>query len=156
MPVSIEIRLRLKSLLKSEFDMKDLGSASRILGMNISRDRADRSLFISQKSFLQKIVSKFSMHLCKLVCTPLASHFQLSEKSCPETDREKNDMANVSYRMAIGSVMYSMISTRPDIAYSISLLSRFMSNPGRDHWAALKWLLRYINGTIDRGLLYHN
>ncbi|KAI5674225.1 hypothetical protein M9H77_14589 [Catharanthus roseus] len=58
--------------------------------------------------------------------------------------------------MAIGSVMYSMISTRPDIAFSISLLSRFMSNPGRDHWAALKWLLRYLNGTLDWGLHYHN
>ncbi|KAI5682579.1 hypothetical protein M9H77_03807 [Catharanthus roseus] len=58
--------------------------------------------------------------------------------------------------MAIGSVMYSMISTRPDIAFSISLLSRLMSNPRRDHWTALKWLLRYLNETLDRGLHYHN
>ncbi|KAI5672602.1 hypothetical protein M9H77_12966 [Catharanthus roseus] len=65
-------------------------------------------------------------------------------------------LLSVDLLMAIGSIMYSMIFTRPDIAYSISLLSRFMSNPGRDHWAALKWLLRYINGTIYRGLYYHN
>ncbi|KAI5648006.1 hypothetical protein M9H77_34011 [Catharanthus roseus] len=58
--------------------------------------------------------------------------------------------------MAIGSVMYSMISTRPDIAFSISLLSRFMSNSRRDHWAALKWLLRDLNGILYQGLHYHN
>lgn len=127
----------LKSLLKSEFDMKDLGYASRILGMNIDIDSADCSLFIFQKSFLQKIVSKFSMHLWNPVCTPFASHFQLSEKSCPKTENEKKDMANIPYKMAIRSAMYSMISTRPDITYSISLLSRFMSNPGGDHWVAL-------------------
>ncbi|GAB2287252.1 hypothetical protein Dimus_039813 [Dionaea muscipula] len=50
--------------------------------------------------------------------------------------------------------MYAMISTRPDLSYSISLLSRFMSNPGNDHWIALKWLLRYLNNTTSVGLLY--
>lgn len=96
------------------------------------------------------------MYLCKPVITPLASHFKLSDKTCPKTENEKRDMANIPYRMAIASVMYSMISTRPDIAFSISLLSRFMSNPGRDHWAALKWLLHYLNGTLGRGLHYYN
>lgn len=100
--------------------MKDLGSASRILNMNIDRDRVDHSLFISHKSFLKKIISKFSMHLCKPVSTSLASHFQVSSKTCPKTENEKKDTANIPYRMTIGSIMYSMISTCPDIAYSIS------------------------------------
>ena len=63
-------------------------------------------------------------------------------------------MDNISYSNAIGTVMYSMISTRPDLAYSISLLSRFMSNPGKPHWLALKHLLRYINGSLNTGLCY--
>ncbi|XP_031264308.1 secreted RxLR effector protein 161-like [Pistacia vera] len=63
-------------------------------------------------------------------------------------------MENVPYYNAIGSVMYSMISTRPDLAYAISLLSRFMSNPGNEHWNALKWLIRYINGTVQIGLIF--
>ena len=50
--------------------------------------------------------------------------------------------------------MYSMVYTRPDIAYVVSLLSRYMSNPGRDHWEALKWILRYLKGTTDFGLIY--
>ncbi|XP_031273199.1 secreted RxLR effector protein 161-like [Pistacia vera] len=63
-------------------------------------------------------------------------------------------MENVPYSNAIGSVMYSMISTRPDSAFAISLLSRFMSNPGNEHWNALKWLMRYINGTVQIGLIF--
>ncbi|XP_031287405.1 secreted RxLR effector protein 161-like [Pistacia vera] len=63
-------------------------------------------------------------------------------------------MENVPYSNAIGSVMYSMISTRPDLAYAISLLSRFMSNPGNEYWNVLKWLMRYINGTVQVGLIF--
>ncbi|GAB2268189.1 hypothetical protein Dimus_038699 [Dionaea muscipula] len=63
-------------------------------------------------------------------------------------------MEQVPYLNAIGSIMYSMVSTRPDLSYSISLLSRFMSNPGTEHWTALKWLLRYLNSTVSVGLLY--
>ncbi|XP_031283142.1 secreted RxLR effector protein 161-like [Pistacia vera] len=63
-------------------------------------------------------------------------------------------MENVPYSNAIGYVMYVMISTRPDLAYAITLLSRFMSNPGNEHWNALKWLLRYINCTVQIGLVF--
>ncbi|XP_052172245.1 secreted RxLR effector protein 161-like [Diospyros lotus] len=63
-------------------------------------------------------------------------------------------MENIPYANAIGTVMYSMISTRPDLAYSISLLSRYVSNSGKSHWDALKYMLRYINGSIDIGLCY--
>ncbi|KAK4406231.1 Retrovirus-related Pol polyprotein from transposon TNT 1-94 [Sesamum angolense] len=58
-------------------------------------------------------------------------------------------MKNIPYSNAIGSVMYLMVSTRPDIAYAVSCLSRYMSNVGLPHWEALKWLLRYLNGSID-------
>ncbi|XP_031248337.1 secreted RxLR effector protein 161-like [Pistacia vera] len=63
-------------------------------------------------------------------------------------------MENIPYSSAIGSVMYSMISTRHDLSFAISLLSRFMSNPGIEHWVALKWTLRYINTTMHVGLEY--
>ncbi|XP_031279307.1 secreted RxLR effector protein 161-like [Pistacia vera] len=58
------------------------------------------------------------------------------------------------YANVIRSIMYAMISTRPDLSFSMSLLSRFMSNPGSEHWSALKWVLRYINGTSHIGLEY--
>ncbi|KAL0286664.1 UNVERIFIED_CONTAM: Retrovirus-related Pol polyprotein from transposon TNT 1-94 [Sesamum radiatum] len=63
-------------------------------------------------------------------------------------------MKNIPYSNAIGSVMYLMVSTRPDIAYAVSCLSRYMSNAGLPHWEALKWLLRYLNGSIDTGNIF--
>ncbi|XP_062081168.1 secreted RxLR effector protein 161-like [Humulus lupulus] len=63
-------------------------------------------------------------------------------------------MAKVPYAMALGCLMYIMVSTRPDIAHDLSILSRFMSNPGLEHWNALKWLLRYLKGTTEIGLRY--
>ncbi|XP_062118964.1 secreted RxLR effector protein 161-like [Humulus lupulus] len=63
-------------------------------------------------------------------------------------------MEKVPYAMALGCLMYIMVSTRPDIAHALSILSRFMSNPGLEHWNALKWLLRYLKGTTEIGLRY--
>ena len=63
-------------------------------------------------------------------------------------------MAKIPYANAVGSLMYAMVCTRPDIAYSMSLVSRFMSNPGKVHWQALKWILRYIKGSLGKGLVY--
>lgn len=65
-------------------------------------------------------------------------------------------MQEVPYANVIGSIMYAMICTRPDVAYSISILSRFISNPGKPFWHQLKWLMRYLNGTLDVGLCYNH
>ena len=64
------------------------------------------------------------------------------------------DMSNVPYVNGIGSIMYAMVCTRPDIAYGVSLLSRYMSNPRRDHWEALKWILRHLKGNANFGPIY--
>ena len=61
-------------------------------------------------------------------------------------------MESVPYSEAIDCLMYSMVSTRPDLAYPISVLSRYMANPSEPHWEGLKWLLRYIKGTLNYGL----
>ncbi|XP_073046052.1 secreted RxLR effector protein 161-like [Primulina eburnea] len=63
-------------------------------------------------------------------------------------------MKRVPYASAVGSLMYLMICTRPDLAYSVSMVSRFMAHPGKEHWMALKWILRYIKGTMYKGLRY--
>ena len=144
----------LKVFLNSEFDMKDLGNARKILGMMIDRDRIRNKLKVHQFPYLQKSVAKFEMTNCKSVSVPLAGHFILSKLQCPKTDSEFVQMENIPYANAIGTIMYSMISTRPDLSYSISLLSRYMSNPGKAHWDALKYLLRYINSTLHTGLCY--
>ena len=143
-----------KGLLKSEFDMKELGEARRILGISISRNRSGSIMKLDQTSYMQKVLSKFSMDNAKPASIPLGGHYKLSAEQCPTSEQEKEDMARVPYSNAVGSVMYNMICTRPDLAHSISSLSRYMANPGREHWEALKWLLRYIKATVNEGLVY--
>ncbi|KAK4386470.1 Retrovirus-related Pol polyprotein from transposon TNT 1-94 [Sesamum angolense] len=67
---------------------------------------------------------------------------------------ETEQMKNIPYSNVVGSVMYLMVSTRPDIAYAVSCLSRYMSNAGLPHWEALKWLLRYLNGYVNAGIKF--
>ncbi len=63
-------------------------------------------------------------------------------------------MAQIPYASAVGSLMYAMTCTRPDIAHAVGVVSRYMANPGKKHWEALKWVLRYLKGTVDHCLCY--
>ncbi|KAL2251745.1 UNVERIFIED_CONTAM: Retrovirus-related Pol polyprotein from transposon TNT 1-94 [Sesamum indicum] len=144
----------LQKQLCNVFEMKDLGNTRQILGMNISRDREKSSILLNQKSYISSVLKKFSMENAKPVSIPLAAHFQLSKDQSPKTDSEKAKMDKIPYSNVIGSIMYLMVCTRPDIAYAISCLSRYMSNPGTPHWEALKYLLRYLRGTIDIGITF--
>ena len=143
-----------KGKLNSEFEMKDLGLAKRILGMDIIRNRKEGELFLSQGSYLKKVVERFRMHESKPVSTPLGSFTKLSSTQAPETEEERIRMESVPYASGVGSVMYGMVCSRPDLAHAISLVSRFMANPGQAHWNALKWLFRYLNGSLGNGLRF--
>ncbi|CAA7059577.1 unnamed protein product [Microthlaspi erraticum] len=76
--------------------------------------------------------------------TPLATHFKLKSLTKAEKLEEAVHMENTPYASAVGSLMYAMIGSRPDLAYAVGVISRFMSNPGRGHWTAVKWVLRYL------------
>ncbi|KAH9689155.1 Integrase catalytic domain-containing protein [Citrus sinensis] len=146
---------RLKKQLASKFEMKDLGDAQRILGMEIRRDKKNGSVWLTQKSYLKKVLERFSMDdKTKPVCTPLAPHFKLSSSSCPISQEERDYMARVPYASAVGSLMYAMVCTRPDISQAVSMVSRYMHNPGKNQWLVVKWILRYLYETIDVGLLF--
>ena len=146
---------RLKTQLNLEFEMKDLGEAKKILGMEICRDRAHGRVSLSQKQYLKKVLQQFGMNeQTKPVSTPLASHFKLSAQLSPSTNTEQEYMLQVPYANAVGSLMYAMVCTRPDISQAVSIVSRYMHNPGKGHWQAVKWILRYILKTVDVGLLF--
>ena len=78
------------------------------------------------------------MKHAKLVNTPLGSHFKLRKRSCSSSKKEKKDIASTIYSLAVGSLMYAMVCTRPDIAHAVGVVSRFMVNPGKDHWEVVK------------------
>ncbi|CAL8994262.1 unnamed protein product, partial [Prunus brigantina] len=146
---------RLKTQLSNEFEMKDLGEARKILGMEIERDRAKGKISLCQKQYLKKVLQRFGMNEnSKPVSTPLAPHFKLSASMSPKTGEESHYMAQIPYASVVGSLMYAMVCTRPDISQVVSIVSRYMHNPGKGHWQAVKWILRYILGTVDVGLLF--
>ena len=127
--------------------MKDLGSAKQILGMKISRDRKNNKLWLSQESYIEKVLERFNMSKAKTVCSPLAGHLKLSLKQCPTSEKDMKEMSKVPYASAVGSLMYAMVCTRPDIAHVVGVVSRFLTNLGKEHWEAVKWIQRYMRGT---------
>ncbi|GKB29090.1 retrovirus-related pol polyprotein from transposon TNT 1-94 [Tanacetum coccineum] len=135
---------KLKRQLSQEFEMKDLGSAKQILGMSIIRDKTKGTLRLSQEKYIGKVLEKFNMKDAEARCQPLGDHFKLSKKQAPKTEASRRRMAKVPYASAVGSVMYAMVCTRPDIAHAVGVVSRFMSNLGGEHWEAVKWPLRHL------------
>jgi len=142
----------LKRKLANSFAMKDLDAAQQILGMRITRYRKNQKLTLSQNEYIEKVLKQFNMQNAKPVSIPLASHFKLSKEVCPKTQKEMAYMFKVPYASAVGSLMYAMVYMRPDIAHAVRVLSRDMNNPGKEHWMAVKWILRYLRGTTNQAL----
>jgi ATP-binding cassette subfamily B (MDR/TAP) protein 1 len=137
----------LKAQLSSKFEMKDLGTAKKILGMKIIRDRKFGLLFLSQHDYINKVLHRFNMPDAKKVTTPIAPHFKLSSTQCPFTDEDIDYMSRVPYSSVIGSLMYVMVCSHPDLVYVMSLVSRYMANHGKEHWKVVQWIFRYLRGT---------
>ena len=123
----------LKKQLSKQFAMKDLGAAKQILGMRIIRDKANGTLKLSQSKHVKRVLSRFNMNEAKLVSTPLGSHFKLSKEQSPKTEEERDHMSKMPYTSAIGSLMYAIVCTRPDIAHVVGVVSSFMSRLGKQH-----------------------
>ena len=105
----------LKRRLSVESKMKDLDAAKKILGMEILYDRIAGVLCLYQKKYIENIRARFNMQSAKSVSTPLAKHLKLLNKLSLQTKDEEEHMSRVLYYSAMGSIMYAMICTRPDI-----------------------------------------
>jgi len=91
---------------------------------------------------------------CAPATIPLPPGLFLSVKDCPTTTEEITEMKNIPFREVLGSIMWLQIATRPDLSFSVNILSRFTHNPGKSHWHALKHVLAYIKGTKHYGIIY--
>ena len=118
----------LKRKLAKSFAMKDLGAAKQILGMRITRDKKNHKLTLSQGEYIEKMLGRFRMKHEKPASTPLASHFKLSKEMCPNTKEDVDCMYKVPYALAVGSLMYFMLCTRPDIAHAVGVMSMYTKN----------------------------
>ena len=105
--------------------MKDLGEAAFILGIKIYRDRSRRLIGLSQSTYLDKVLKKFKMDQSKMGFLPVLQGVKLSKTQCPVTAEDREKMSDVSYASALGSIMYVMLCTRPDVSLAISMAGRF-------------------------------
>ena len=143
------------SEINEKFTITDSGDAEWILGCRITRDRSKRLLMIDQEQFITSILHQFGMEHCNSVGSPLPK-WRLTSDLCPTTDDERQAAALLPYCAIVGKCMYLSTCTRPDIAYAVRELARFMSNYGPRHFEAAKHLLRYLQGTRSRGIVYGN
>jgi hypothetical protein len=144
----------IKSWLGKCFSMKDLGEAAYILGIKIYRDRSRRLIGLSQSTYIDKILKRFKMQDSKRGFLPIPHGTFLSKSQSPSTKVELERMNGIPYASAIGSIMYAMLCTRPDVSYALSMTSRYQQNPGDSHWMAVKNILKYLRRTKEMFLVY--
>ena len=139
----------LKGELSKRFEMKDLGSASTMLGVEITRDRPNRKLWITQQEYTAEILKRFRMEETRSVSTPMdkstLTELDTSGEQAPE---------GTPYRQAIGSLIYLVSCTRPDLAFTVRRLSQYLEKPKQKHWTAVRRALRYLWCTRDSGIIY--
>ena len=134
--------------------MKDLGEPKKILGITITIDKEAGTTKLTQTDYIQKIVDEFCENKSPAI-TPATGNKRLTKEMCPAFGSEEHLMMKEKpYRRLIGSLMYVYTSTRPDIGYQLSTLSKFLENPGYEHWNEAMLLVRYLRDTKDIGLTY--
>ncbi|KAL0320176.1 UNVERIFIED_CONTAM: Retrovirus-related Pol polyprotein from transposon TNT 1-94 [Sesamum radiatum] len=144
----------IKAWLSTQFYKKDMGEASYILGIKIYRYRSRRMLGLTQFSYIEKVLKRFKMEHSKRGLLPIRHWIKLSKKQSPRTDEELKRMSNIPYALAVGSILYAVQYTRPDVAYALSVTSRYQACAGEAHWGAVKSILKYLKRTKDMFLIY--
>lgn len=139
-----------KQLLTAKLNMKDLGILKSFLNISMAYNKDEGSLFMNQSEHITSILQRFGMKYCNPVSTPLLSINFIREADINEHHGDHS----FPYRQAVGSLMFIMLSTRPDIAFSVSVLSRFLTDPKPVHWQAVKRVFRYLKGTINYKLKF--
>ena len=136
-----------KSSIANSFEVKDLGELKSFLGMQVNQ--SDQGISISQKGYTRKILQKYGMEDAKSVSTPVdtSTILEKADNGICTVDRDL-------YQSAVGSLLYLSTWSRPDIAFAVGSVARFCSCPTKEHWLALKRILRYLKGTENHGLMY--
>ena len=138
-----------KQAIAKRFKMKDLGQLRWILGMEVIRDRMRCTLEIRQTAYFKQMLARVHMEESHPLPTPIHKGNDLNSP-----DDNDGDVDHHEYMSIVGSLLYAAMVTRPGIAYAVQVLSKHMQAPGKEHVEAAKRVLRYIRGTIYRGIKY--
>ena len=153
------------TMLKSKYELSDLGDVKHILGMKIVK--SNNKIVIDQSVYINDKLKLFGYENAKIMSTPAV--IMKNEKYYDENDNTENnnnikfdDNNNMNdssvniYRAMCGSLLYACVSTRPDITYAVNMVSRYMSKPTNDSMNMMKRIFRYLCGTPDLGLIYES
>jgi hypothetical protein len=155
---SLKVIEEFVSQLSLRFKLRDQGPIGSFLGVKLERDYKNNTISLSQPAYIDSVIKEFlnidPSSPFNPVSTPMLENQRLSRLHCPQTDEERSAMAKFPYKAVVGKLLWLAIATRPDIAYAVSVLCRFLADPGKAHWAAVKHLLRYLRGTRDLKLVY--
>ena len=159
-----------KATLCENFKMVDFGEVNMVLGIQVRRNLTQGITFINQEEYAEMILKRFNMQDSKGVDTLMpvgvkysktGSYFVTEPKSVGDSINQvtnaleiKVEKVEAPYRQAIGSLMYLMTCTRPDLAASIEVHSRYMADPAKQHWEGVKRVFRYLNKTKDYGIRF--
>jgi len=139
----------LRAGLKTNFALKEF-AIQTFLGLQIERQPAKNLLRLHQRPYAERILQEFGFYDSRPVATPMLEQSLLPNEDDIDIPRQK------WYRKVIGSLNHLVTYTRPDLAYSISCLSRHLQNPSKDHETAAKRVLRYLNGTLQYGITFQH
>jgi hypothetical protein len=151
---NITVINRIKKQIADRFACKDMGEIGQYLGIQITRNRNNKSLTITMKQYIDKMLFMFGMSECNTRSSPIEYKCIPIYDMCPTEYDDIEYMKSIPYTNAIGSLMYLAITCRPDISYAVSMYSRFNSNPGRNHWEGVKNIFRYLRASSNIGITY--
>lgn len=143
-----------KAELASEYEIKDLGDLKMLLGMRINHDREKGTMTLDSTEYAKRVLKRFGYENCKPKYTPLPTGAVLELSQCPSTDEEREYMKDKPYHELLGCLMWLQVSTRPDLSYTVNVLSRFQANPGKAHWLAALHALQYVKATLHYHIKY--
>ena len=136
---------KINKLISERFEVKDLGILNSFLGVQVKM--TSEGIWIGQSGYTKRVLDKFEMAETKPVFTPVDVSQNLNSESTDSVDKS-------FYQSAVGSLLYLLNWTRPDITFAVNNVARFTCNPTKEHWTAVKRVLRYLKGTIDYGITY--
>lgn len=142
-----QCKIKLFKELDTAYGLKDQGLLSQYLGVEVKQ--TPRAITISQSKYAREILQKFGYSEAHSVGNPMEVNVSLAP-----LDEDETTDSSFPYREAIGMLMYLATSTRPDLAFVLGQLSRFVANPSKKHVGTLKRVLRYLAGTLEYGISY--
>lgn len=138
---------KLKKDIGAIIEVVDSGEIHWLLGIEIRRSLHNRTIHLSQRSYIDAILSRYAFSDIKPLSIPFNPHLHLTKEQSPKTVEDIAFMRDKPYREALGALQYLSVATRPDITYTVSILARFLQNPGITHWNAVKRVYAYLKYT---------